>query len=93
MRPGDATSGASRWAERAIAAGMLTIVELWDGDPAACTLLSDGVSADRVSEPRSPASDAAAADERLFDLLGDILDALSLEELAVLPDPVWALID
>ena len=88
-------TAARRWAERAVASGTLTIAELRNGDPAACTLLPGGISADRVSEPRSPAPDAAtaSADERLFDLLGNILDELSPAELAALPEPVWAFID
>jgi len=31
-------TGLRRWGERAVAAGILTIVDIKDGDPAACTL-------------------------------------------------------
>jgi hypothetical protein len=88
-------SAARRWAECAVASGLLTVGELRRGDPAACTLLSGGISHGEVSEHRSSATVALAAppDERLLDLLGDILDELSVEELAVLPEAVWALID
>lgn len=88
-------SACRRWAERAVASGVLTIPELWSGDPAACTLLSGGISGAEVSQPRSPATVAAtaSADKRLFDLLGNILDELSAAELAALPEPVWRLIE
>jgi hypothetical protein len=32
-------SALRRWGERAVAAGVLTIADIRDGDPAACTLL------------------------------------------------------
>jgi len=35
-------SAARRWAEQAVAAGLLTVAELRSGDPAACTLLPGG---------------------------------------------------
>ena len=37
-------TAARRWAERAIDSGALTIADLRNGDPAACTLLSGGIS-------------------------------------------------
>ena len=43
-------AAARRWAERAIAAGMLTIAELRNGDPAACTLLSGRLCGAEISE-------------------------------------------
>jgi len=45
--------------------------------------------------PSEQAADTAAApsDERLFELFGQILAELSVEELSALPEPVWALIN
>jgi len=78
---------ARRWAERAVASGRLSIPELRNGDPAACTLLSGRISGAEVLQPPD---DPLAP---LVDLLGDIFDRLSVDQLAALPDPVWALID
>jgi len=41
-------SAARRWAERAVASGTLSITELRNGAAAACTLVSDGGSANQV---------------------------------------------
>ena len=79
-------TAARRWAERALASGALTIDELRSGDPAACTLPPRGNST-------ATAPDIGDEDDALSALLSDILDALSPEKLAELPDPVWALLD
>src|SRR5262245_56686401 len=55
-------SAARRWAERAVASGVLTIAELQNGPTAACTLVSDEVSPHQVlpiplvSKPTQPPS-------------------------------------
>ena len=54
-------SACRRWAERAIASGLLTLPELRSGDPAACMLLQDRISGAEVSQPRSPAALAPVA--------------------------------
>jgi hypothetical protein len=41
-----------RWGEQAIGVGLLTIADIKDGDPAACTLLSR--AARRLPTPISP---------------------------------------
>jgi hypothetical protein len=63
-------------------------------------LLRGSISAATVPEapPRHAAAHAAADEtvlllDELSAFLGDILDALSPEELSRLPDPVWALLD
>jgi hypothetical protein len=43
------------WAERAVAAGFLTIDHIRSGDPAACTLLSGASSPAPVHEPQKSA--------------------------------------
>jgi hypothetical protein len=43
--------------------------------------------------PEAPADEAALLSDELTALLGDILEALSPEELGRLPEPVWALLD
>jgi hypothetical protein len=76
-------SSARRWAERAVASGMLSIAELRGGDPAACTLAGDGKSPAPVREQEKG---AVLLDELLGVLLGDacpneILDALPEDTL------------
>jgi hypothetical protein len=54
-------SACRRWTERAIASGLLTLLELRNGDPAACTLLWGRIPGVEVSEHGSPAASAPAA--------------------------------
>jgi len=42
-----------RWGERAIAAGVLTIPDIRNGDPAACTLLSGADLPEEVGDDHS----------------------------------------
>lgn len=77
---------ARRFAERAIAAGSLTIEDLKNGDAAACTLHVGGNSA---SPALGQARDAAMT--RLDALLDAIFDKLPEAELKSLPEVVWAL--
>jgi hypothetical protein len=63
-------------------------------------LLAGAISTATVLEESPPHVAAhAAADETILlldelgALLGDILDTLSPEELGLLPEPVWALLD
>jgi hypothetical protein len=46
-----------------------------------------------LGEPREDTAFAGDLPARLYDLLGDILDTLPADELAVLPEPIWALLD
>jgi len=61
---------------------MLTIAELRSGDPAACTLLSGGISRKEVSEPRSPAAVAPAGrpGEVIVNLALDGMTAMQVRE-------------
>ena len=54
-------SALRRWAERAVAAGALTVDHIRSGDPAACTLLPGGNSPASKHAPKKPASLAPAA--------------------------------
>jgi hypothetical protein len=70
-------SALRRWAERAVAVGALTVDQIRNADPAACTVLPGG----KAPAPRSPAEKATfvASAERLDDteeLLDDLLLAL-----------------
>jgi hypothetical protein len=78
-------SALRRWAERAVAAGVLTVDHIRNGDPAACTLLPGAVSPSAIFEPQD-AAPAASADsaEEVAELLDDFLVAL-LE----LPGDTW----
>lgn len=80
-------TAARHWAERAVASGILTIAELRSGDPAACTLLPRGIP------PTAVPQEAGDIDDALGELVGTVLDALSADELAELPEPVWALVE
>jgi hypothetical protein len=66
-------SALRRSGERAIAAGTLSLDQIRNGDPAACTLLPDGISPAPVSEHREAE-----------DLLNDLASALRL-----LPEAAW----
>jgi hypothetical protein len=48
-------SALRRLGEHAVATGVLTVDQVRNGDPAACTLLPGGISPALVSEPRKPA--------------------------------------
>jgi hypothetical protein len=74
---------ARRWAENAVASGMLTVAELRSRDPAACTLFSGGTSRGQVSEPRSPAAVAPAArcGELAITVVLDQMTAMQLREM------------
>jgi hypothetical protein len=74
-----------RWAERAVTLGLLSVADL-KADPAACTLISGGISPASAPEVGSEVGAFGA-------LLCEILDTLSLDELAELPEPVWALLE
>jgi hypothetical protein len=78
-----------KWAERAMSLGLLSVADL-KADPAACTLLRAGISPAPV--PKEGEGAAALLDD-LNDFLITILDALTVEELNELPDPVSALLD
>ena len=78
-----------RWGERAIAAGVLTIGDIRNGDPVACTLLARAVSAmpETEAHPHHPpavvscrkhADERQRALERLMALLLAIADRRSL---------------
>jgi hypothetical protein len=72
-----------RWAEKAVASGMLTIAELRKADPAACTLLSSRVSGAEVSQRLSPAGPAHAVwpDALTITVALDRITAMQLREL------------
>jgi hypothetical protein len=59
-------SALRRWGERAVAAGILTIPDIKNADPAACTLLLGATSPAPVGEaaPQSPSSAAPRAESR-----------------------------
>jgi hypothetical protein len=62
-------SALRRWGERAVAAGILTITDIRNGDPAACTLLGAP-----ISPPRQPVP--AEEQECLSDDFGRLLDEM-----------------
>jgi len=80
-----------RWIAAALADGRLSIDALRSGSPGTRALPVAAISV----APSEQAADTAAApsDERLFELFGQILAELSVEELSALPEPVWALIN
>jgi hypothetical protein len=47
----------------------------------------------RHCERHAPAEEILVLPDELGALLGDVLDALSPEELGRLPEPIWALLD
>jgi hypothetical protein len=69
-----------------IANGALTVGDIRNGPPGTRTLLSGDISPATAPEEGSE-MDALGA------LLRNILDALSVDELADLPEPVWALLE
>ena len=73
-------SALRRWAERAVAAGALTVDHIRNSDPAACTLLPGGISSVQASEAQdtAPASSAGSADEA-SELLDDLLATLLID--------------
>jgi hypothetical protein len=75
-------TAARRWAEQAVASGMLTIAELRTGDPAACTLRTTAFSPAPISEPQKPAAVAPAerATEAV-ELRLDKMTAMQVREL------------
>jgi hypothetical protein len=75
-----------RWAERAVAAGVLTVDHLRSGAPAACTLPPGSNSRAPVSEPRKP--EPVEPPERLDDA-AELLDDLLLTLPADLPE-TWS---
>jgi hypothetical protein len=79
-------SALRRWAERAVAAGVLTVADVRNGATPACTLRPGGISPAPVSEPQKPSPVAPA--ERYSEaeeLLDDLLCALFTE----IPDNLW----
>src|SRR6516162_5201823 len=69
-------SRARRWAEAAIAAGILTAADIRNGDPAACTLVlaagsygTVGEAPGRRSAPVAPSADGPSARQRAFERL------------------------
>jgi hypothetical protein len=78
-------TAARKWAEKAVAGGRITLDDL-KADPAACTLISGGISP-------ATAPEAGSEVDALGALLCEILDTLSLDELAELPEPVWSLLE
>jgi hypothetical protein len=71
-------SASRLWAERAVAAGVLTLDQIRKGAPEACTLLSAGIPPAPIAEPRNPAHVASAqspgaAQGLLYELLWTLL--------------------
>src|SRR5215831_8336200 len=56
-------SATRRWAEQAIASGVLTVADIKNGAAAACTLLPAGISPLQVSPAAKPSPAASATDE------------------------------
>jgi hypothetical protein len=56
-----------RWAERAVSAGIVTIDDIKNGDPAACTLLLEAISgAPQGRVPPQPVSPVASCADTRF---------------------------
>jgi len=70
-------SAARRWGERAVKTGLLTVDDLKNGDPKACTLLPGAVS----PAPPHPAEKPAKRSEAAATLLEDLIVAA--------PDSEW----
>ena len=79
-------SAARRFAEGAVAAGIVTLDAIKNGDLAACTLLRGGISS-------ATALAAGGEEDGLGVLLETIFNSLSPDELAELPESVWALLE
>ena len=79
-------SALRRWGERAVASGILTLDTIKNGNPAACTPLPGTISP--VTEPEE-----GDKQDALLDHLGAILESLTIDELAELPETVWALLE
>lgn len=79
-------SALRHWGERAVAGGFLTVDAIKNGNPAACTPLPGTISPVIVPEEGDK-------QDALLDHLGAILESLSVDELAELPEPVWALLE
>ena len=94
-------SALRRWAERAVAAGVLTVDHVRNRDPGACTLLLGGKSPAPVLEHQKPAPFAPgeSPDETaqlLDDLLMALLDLPSdgwIDLVEALPDELFDRID
>jgi hypothetical protein len=94
-------SALRQWAERAVAAGVLTVDHIRSSDPAACTLLPGAISSMPVSEPQkaayaAPTESPDESVELLNDLLGTLLVDLAdvWDDLAAaLPDELYQRID
>jgi hypothetical protein len=93
-------AAARAWALRAIAIGAVPVADMRNGAAATCALLPGATSTAAVPQapPRhcerhGPAEEILVLPDELGALLGDILDALSPEELGRLPEPIWALLD
>jgi hypothetical protein len=94
-------SALRRWAERAVAAGALTVDQIRSADPAACTLLPGGKAPASISQAQTPAPVASAErPEEAAELLDDLLLALfdlpgdAWPDLAAaLPDELYDRID
>ena len=79
-----------RWTLGELAAGRLTLANIKNGLPATCAFATGAASSLPVAEEGEVAS--ASLDE-LAELLGIILDEVSTEEWAKLPDQVVTLLD
>jgi hypothetical protein len=75
-----------RWGLDAVGTGALTIADIRNGPATTRALIRGGISLGTAPEAETEV-DALGA------LLRDILDALSIDELAELPEPVWALLE
>ena len=84
---------ARQWAERAVAAGILTVADLRNGNPEACTLVGEGkLPSPMTEEGKAVELLDAILDDLLIDSPPNALDALSTDTLdridAYLNEPV-----
>ena len=94
-------SALRRWAERAVAVGALTVDQIRNADPAACTVLPGGKALAPIPQAQKPAPAASAErPEEATELLDDLLLALfdlpgdAWPDLAAaLPDEIYDRID
>ena len=94
-------SALRRWAERAVAVGALTVDQIRNADPAACTVLPGGKAPAPIPQAQKPAPAASAErPEEATELLDDLLLALfdlpgdAWPDLAAaLPDELYDRID